>query len=139
MIRAPHRGECVVRLRRRSRLFIAEGGGTGAWSDALLFAEEGKARLVAVEYLQRRCEAFESAQILDAQNRQVLGTISIELAQSSAAGVAEEARREERPEDGEGKRSIATILDEIATEALASGDNSILDLVAEASDLLGTS
>lgn len=35
------------------------------------------------------------------------------------------------------KRTLATILDDIAHEAMASGDQPILDLVEEASDLLG--
>jgi hypothetical protein len=129
-----------VRLRRhgerRHRLLGVTGLGA-RWDRATVFANERAARLAAVDLLAAGPVAFDSAQILDAANRRVLGRIWIERAPSAATPSTYEPQCELGSESGEGERSLSTILDEIAAEALASGDNNVLDLVAEASDLVG--
>jgi len=89
MIRRPHQGDCAVRLRRRGRrrhrVFVADGDisrWSGRWSDAWVFANEGQARLEAVEQLRCMDGVFDSAQIVDARSRRVLSRVWIERAPS---------------------------------------------------------
>lgn len=120
---------CTVRLRRhgerRHRLLGPSGLGA-RWDRATVFANERAARLAAVDLLAAGLSAFDSAQILDAASRRVLGRIWIERAPSAGATSGDEPRHEVGSESGEGERTLLAILDEIAVEALASGDNGVL-------------
>jgi hypothetical protein len=133
-------GGWAVRLRRSGepRHRLLGGDGLGArWGQVTVFESERAARLAAVDLLAAGPSTFDSAQIVDAASRRVLGRIWIEGARQPGDSPSDGPHPDVATEGGDEQRTLSAILDEIAAEALASGDNDVLDLVAEASDLLG--